>query len=204
MPRKVGRPAGDEANAALSKQLIIDAAIRLIKARGAEAVTVRNVCREADISNGTFYYHFKNKDDLLMYFLRETSFSGFALTTPIEQIAARITELYMHLIKCYMGFGLEFMKRFYSTGNQSLSAYMGEVDGRFEADTVMARSEEEMRLAMAQGIIRPDTDIHSVCMDICTIVKGCVFEWCLTAGAMEIESALSRIVTAYISAYLQL
>ena len=62
--------------------MILDAAVRIIKKKGAAALTVRSVCEEADVSNGTFYYHFKNKDDLLMSFLRETSFDGLSCKHP--------------------------------------------------------------------------------------------------------------------------
>ena len=75
MPGKSGRPTKQTAaEKEESKQLIINAAVKLISKKGADFITVRNVCREADIGTGTFYYHFKNKDDLLMYFLREISF----------------------------------------------------------------------------------------------------------------------------------
>ena len=203
MPRKSGRPPKSDGTETDNKQRIIDAAVKLIREQGADSITVRNVCREADIGTGTFYYHFKNKGDLLMYFLRETSFRGFALNTPLSQIADRTVELYMLLIARYMELGLDFMKSFYSTGNRSLSAYMGEVDGAFEPYTVMARSEVELTQAQEQGYIKKGADVHTLCMDICTIVKGCVFEWCLTDGTMELEQALSRIVKGYLQPYLR-
>ena len=195
MPRKSGRPP--KAEGENSRQQIIDAAVGIIKKQGADHVTVRNVCNEADIGIGTFYFHFKNKDDLLMYFLGDISFEGFELSTDPEDIDLRIVELYMHLIDRYMEFGMDFMKSFYSTKNKSLSAYMGETEGVFPAGTVMARSEKEILLARERGIIVKSADIHRICMDICTIVKGCVFEWCLTDGRMDLPNTLQRLVSAY-------
>ena len=138
-----------------------------------------------------------------MHFLMETSFDTFELMAPLSNVAGRISELYMHLVDKYMDLGLDFMKSFYSTGNRSLSAYMGELDGVFAPGTVMARSEEEMNAALAGGYLKSDADIHLICMDICTIVKGCVFEWCLNNGSMDIESALHRIIGLYLDIYLQ-
>lgn len=93
------------------------------------------------------------------------------------------------------------MKSFYTAGNRLLSAYMSEVNGQFEPDTVMARSEREITAAQAQGIIKKSANIHEICMDICTIVKGCVLEWCLMEGNMDINSALQRIINLYIQSY---
>jgi AcrR family transcriptional regulator len=199
MSNRSGRPAkGSEQN---SKEKIINEAVSIIRRKGADAVTVRDVCESAGLSIGTFYHYFRDKDDLMMHFLRETSFDSYEFLTPLSDIAGRITELYMHLIGKYMDLGLDFMKSFYSTSNQSLSAYMGEVNGAFASGTVMARSEAEMRNALSAGFIKADTDIHTVCMDICTIVKGCVFEWCLNDGRPDIESILHRILENYLRSF---
>lgn len=200
MSNRSGRPAkGKEKN---SKERIIESTIDIIKKQGADAVTVRNVCDKADLSIGTFYHYFRDKDDLLMYFLSEIQFEGCELTTDLSRISERICELYMKLINRYMELGLDFMKSFYSTGNRSLSAYMGEIDGGFAPGTVMARSETELENAKKNGYINKNADIHTLCTDICTIVKGCVFEWCLNDGKTNIEPVLFRIVEGYLSDFL--
>ena len=200
MSKRSGRPL--QANSEASKQSIIDAAVRLIKNGSADAITIRNICTEAGISNGTFYFHFKNKDDLLMYFLKETSFDTSMLETPIRNIADRSVELYMILVNRYRELGLDFMKSFYSTGNKPLSAYLGEQNGSFPEGTIMARNESDIREAHSMQVLSLDTDPHIMAMDICTIVKGCVFEWCLTDGNMDIRKTLNRIIHGYFQQYL--
>ena len=202
MPRKCGRPPKTETHTE-SRQKIIDAAVELISHYGADALTVRRVCAAADLSIGTFYHYFEDKDDLMMFFLRETSFDDFDLKTPMENISDRISELYMRLIRRYMELGEPFMKSFYTTGNRSLSAYMGERDGRFAAGTVMERSERELSAAMRMGIVKSSVDLHTVCQDICTIIKGCVFEWCLDDGKPDIKATVYRIVGNYLSSCLR-
>lgn len=200
MANKRGRPskASEPADA---KQKLIDTTVELIKKYGADTITVRSVCEEAGLSIGTFYHHFQNKDDLLMYFVREASFDTFVLETPLEDVAGRICELYMHLIDRYLTLGEEFMKSFYTTGNKALSAYMGQENGCFADGTVMARCERELIDAREQGFLKKDADPHLLSMDICTIVKGCVFEWALDDGRMDIAESLRRIVKAYLETY---
>lgn len=198
MPRKCGRPSKTAAPMD-ARQKLIDAAIAIIKRDGADAVTVRGVVEESGLSIGTFYHHFQNKDDLLMFFVKETSFDSFVLETPLEQFPERICELYFHLIDRYLSMGEDFMKRFYTTGNQALSAYMCENDGHFAEGTVMARCERETEAAIAAGVLKKRTNAHTLSMDICTIVKGCVFEWALNDGKMEIRETLLRIIQRYCS-----
>uniref|UniRef100_UPI0026EEB266 TetR/AcrR family transcriptional regulator n=1 Tax=Anaerovibrio lipolyticus TaxID=82374 RepID=UPI0026EEB266 len=136
---------------------------------------------------------------LMMHFVRGLSFETVELTAPTSDIAGRITELYMHLIRQYMSLGIAFMRSFYTPDNQALHTYMGETDGKFAAGTVMARCERELVTAQAGGGIPKKADIHQMSADICTIVKGCIFEWCLSEGKMDIEAAVQRMLKAYMA-----
>ena len=196
--KKCGRPPKKD-NPEENKEKIIAAAIALIEEQGADCITVRRVCEKADIATGTFYYHFRNKDDLMMHFVRGLSFETVELTVPTSDIAGRIAELYMLLIRQYMSLGIAFMRSFYTSGNQALRTYMGEIDRKFAAGTVMARCEQEFVKAQAEGCITQNTDIHQMSADICTIVKGCIFEWCLSDGKMDIEAAVQRMLKAYMA-----
>ncbi len=48
-----------------NRQRILDAAARMFRERGFEAVTVSEVMKAADLTHGGFYNHFKSKDDLI-------------------------------------------------------------------------------------------------------------------------------------------
>ena len=195
MPKKCGRPKGNISSD--NKEKIIAATLEIVKTEGTNDLKVRTVCEKADVATGTFYHYFKNKDDLLMHFVRILSFDEIELKTPLESIAKRICELYMHLIGKYLSMGKEFMKGFYSTGNTALSAYMGVTDGAFEAGTVMHRCEKEIQAAIDKGILSADCNAHQVSADICTIVKGIIFEWCLMDSKISIEETLNRIIQNY-------
>ncbi len=191
-----GRPRKTSNNTDAKKR-ITRAAAELISSGGIQAVTVRNVVRRSGLSTGTFYHHFANKDDLLMYFVKTESFCDKKLKSPIKNISDRIIELYMCLIDRYKELGLDFMKCFYTTDNKALCAYMGEETGEFLPDTVMFRCEEEIKKAIAAGILKSETDAHLISRDICTIVKGCVFEWCLSDGSTDLCKCMKRILKNY-------
>ena len=133
----------------------------------------------------------------MMSFVREESFDDFDLKTPPKDVAGRQVELYMHLIRRYQALGKDFMKQFYTTDNHALSAYLDEEDGRFSEGTVMARSEKELEICTQQGHLPATADLHLLAMDVCTIVKGCVFEWCLTRDRINIQETLQRILRLY-------
>ncbi|MFG2338416.1 TetR/AcrR family transcriptional regulator [Streptomyces yangpuensis] len=59
------------------RQRIIDAAIRVVGAKGIAGLSHRSVAAEADVPLGSTTYHFKTLDDLLVAALRQAN-EGFA------------------------------------------------------------------------------------------------------------------------------
>lgn len=64
-----------------TERKILNAALELMRRRGFDKVAVRDICREAGITTGAFYHHFRSKEALLE--------SGFA---PLDDYMARELE----------------------------------------------------------------------------------------------------------------
>ncbi|MCI8450987.1 MAG: TetR/AcrR family transcriptional regulator [Eggerthellaceae bacterium] len=58
--------AGEDRRIVRSKRALRDALIALMEERGYEAFTVNDLCARADLNRGTFYNHFRDKEDLLL------------------------------------------------------------------------------------------------------------------------------------------
>lgn len=54
-----------------TKEKIFKAAKRILQRSGYETLSIKNICEEAGVSNGSFYHHFKTKDDLLSYYIED-------------------------------------------------------------------------------------------------------------------------------------
>lgn len=53
-----------------NKIMIVEKAVELFKKKGANNVTILEICRELDIPRSSFYYHFKTKEEVIdSYFL---------------------------------------------------------------------------------------------------------------------------------------
>jgi AcrR family transcriptional regulator len=57
----VGRPK----KPIISKQLVIDTALRLIDEKGLEAISLRRLAETIGVNPGSLYYHYRYKDDIL-------------------------------------------------------------------------------------------------------------------------------------------
>ncbi len=49
-----------------SKTKLLDAALHVIRAKGYAATTVDDICHKAGVTKGSFFHHFKSKDDLAL------------------------------------------------------------------------------------------------------------------------------------------
>jgi TetR/AcrR family transcriptional repressor of nem operon len=71
-----------------SKTKLLDAALHLIRAKGYAATTVDDICHKAGVTKGSFFHHFKKKDELALaaaaYFNATTS--GFFTTAPYRKM----------------------------------------------------------------------------------------------------------------------
>ena len=78
-PRKRGRPPGQTAQGAATKDHLYGVAMRLISERGYEATTLRDIAKEAHVSVGLLYRYFPSKqavitalhDELSMEYARQ-------------------------------------------------------------------------------------------------------------------------------------
>ena len=51
--------------AIIKREKIIDAAVKVFLRKGFEKATVREIAREAGITTGAIYHHYRNKDELI-------------------------------------------------------------------------------------------------------------------------------------------
>ena len=186
-----------------TKERIFQAAKRILQKSGYEALSIKNICEEAGVSNGSFYHHFKTKDDLLSYYIEDQPRIGpdlLELPKDIPGVREGIIQVYLNYVKYCRELGVEFMAEYYDTKNQALNAAI-----RAERPypivpivTVQAYVEK----AVEAGIVRLNGEIEEFTTDIRMIVIGNVFEWCVKRGKADFEGNMSRSLGRYLDAVL--
>lgn len=62
---------GSNKTALKSQQRILEAMLNLMEAEKYDDITIKNICKKADISRQTFYYLFNSKDEIVIYYLND-------------------------------------------------------------------------------------------------------------------------------------
>lgn len=180
-----------------TKAKIFQAAKRILQKDGYEALSIKNICEEAGVSNGSFYHHFKTKDDLLSYYIEEQpSINPDLLDLPADAREAKnaIIYVYLNYVHYCEELGVEFMSNYYTPKNQSLNPLI-----RTERPYPIVTVHNYMEKCIAAGIIAPKLKLDDITTDIRMIVIGNVFEWCLKNGDTDFEENMKRSLETYLN-----
>ncbi len=139
-----------------SKKALLDAALSVFRAKGYTATRVEDVCAAAELTKGSFFHHFRSKEDLAIaaaeHWIRVTSPTFLSakyqsLPDPLERLLAYI-ELRKELlqgalpeISCFAG---TIIQEVYETHPAVRDACEKSITGH--AATLVADIEEAMRL----------------------------------------------------------
>lgn len=179
-----------------TKERIFCAAKAILKKKGYEELSIKNICEEAGVSNGSFYHHFKTKDDLLSYYIEEQpQINPDLLELPgsAKETKAGIIHVYLNYVDYCRELGVEFMSGYYDTKNQALNPVI-----RTKRPYPIVTVQTYVEKAMLEGIIKLNVGIEEFTTDIRMIVIGNVFEWCLRGGKTDFAGNMSRSLGKYL------
>lgn len=179
-----------------TKERIFRAAKHILQKKGYEELSIKNICEEAGVSNGSFYHHFKTKDDLLSYYIEDqprVNPDYLAVPKSAREVKRAIIEVYLNYVQYCRELGVEFISGYYDTKNQALNAAI-----RTERPYPIVTVQNYVEKAVRAGIISLRGEIEEFTTDIRMIVIGNVFEWCLRNGEADFEGNMSRSLERYL------
>ena len=183
-----------------TKQRIYEAASEILEKQGFTSLTVSNICKYAKVSNGSFFYHFKTKDDLLIYYVYD-QFAVFREAHHFDDAVAglpfdeKILIFYDYWADYICELGLEFASNFYHTKNRSL-----DVRRWNQRDPVSLWNfpGECLTEAKREGQLKEGVSVDYCVEILASIIKGIVFDWCLCDGVFEMCSRIRTVMCPYL------
>lgn len=163
-----------------TRRAIIEAAAQLVRQKGFEKMTVRDVCDRAGVTTGAFYHHFASKEALLVQGFSslddylEEALGAYDYRHPAEKLMA--------LLQCYAqymeDFGWQNMSLYYTRRLSDPAASPMSPD-RFTLRTVGECFAELSRM----GELSPSYD-PALAADFCfRHFRGVVIDWILHQGS---------------------
>lgn len=103
MVTTLAKPVKLSPKRAATRQHLIETAISIFAEKGIEKTSVLEITQKASVSNGTFYYHFKDKDVLVK------EVRSILMTTFIDELHAKIDTIEDPRLK--IAYGIQWMTR---------------------------------------------------------------------------------------------
>ncbi|GAA2078321.1 TetR/AcrR family transcriptional regulator [Actinomadura alba] len=176
----VGRPPAERADAAQNRRKILEAASRIVAARGVESLSMDEVAREAGVGVGTVYRRFGDRAGLLYALIddREREFQETFLhgdpplgpgAEPLRRIRAFIDAL---------------VDRTEAQSTLLVMAEMDSPDARF-ADGAYAVYHTHLATLISQA--RPGTDAHYLADALLAPLAANLFRYQRRARGMDVD-----------------
>ncbi len=173
-----------------TRQLIFDTAMDLFEKKGYDRVTVDDICEKAGVAKGTFYNHFKSKNQVIVEeFLKIDAYYGEILDKLQRKKKSQIDIMsdFIILTLKYIGDkGIETIK----------VTYHSQIGPGLELSPVASSQrplyqivEQIVEQAQEAGEIRTDMSAASITQNVVRFTRGVVYDWCLQNGGFDLEQA---------------
>jgi len=161
-----------------SKTKLLDATLKVVRAKGYSATRIEDVCAEAGLTKGSFFHHFKSKEDLALSAVAhwDATTAAFFATAPYHDAADPLSRViaYIELRKailtgdlpdftCFVG---TIVQETYQTHPEVSAAAAGTISGHaktFEAD---------IRAAMREHNVSGGWTAESLALHFQAVIQG--------------------------------
>ena len=161
-----------------SKTKLLDAALKVVRAKGYTATRIEDICAEAGLTKGSFFHHFTSKEDLVLaavahWGARTTAFFVDApyhdRPDPLDRLIA-----YVEFRKAMMTGELPEFTCFLGTIIQETYVTHTDINAACERTlTAHARTlEADIREAMRQHQVRCDWSAETLALHIQAVIQG--------------------------------
>ena len=177
-----------------TREKLLVTSLDLMKRKGYQSTTVRDICAEADISVGTFYSYFPSKTDLF-FDIYKTGDDYFSETVAyrIEGSNAkeRILDFFRYYAKLNIDTGIDLVRVLYNPENSWF--IKKRPMHRLLADIIAA--------GLARKELATERGENEIVDYLFTIARGCCYNWCITGGELDLSSELNKYISMALEAY---
>ncbi|MGI5936737.1 MAG: TetR/AcrR family transcriptional regulator [Oscillospiraceae bacterium] len=168
---------------AMTRERIYKAAIALMKEKGYQGASIRDICKRASVSPGTFYSYFESKLDILKEIYRPGD--EFFRTAVIKELESKdffqqLRIFFSAYARLNINTGIDVMRVLFNPENEWFTH---------------PRSMQEVlaiiiRYGMECNILSEETNVRQMVDNIFTVLRGVCFAWCIYNASFDLEERM--------------
>lgn len=198
--------------AKLTKEKIFKTALDLINKKGFESVTVSEICQESGVAKGTFYVHFKSKEDIMKenydsdmseYVLKNfddfilNEYEAFSKNNPNKSIKEKIVQFLKGEFMYANHVGYDIICRAYLTN--LADSINGKENYHFENRQFLPILKTLINEGIENKEFSKYDDLDTLIIYIESFCRGIMTTWCLSKGNFNIVEIGEKHIRTLIS-----
>ena len=187
--------------ASQTKNKIFTSATELFNEIGFDKVTIRDICKKAEVALGTFYLHFNSKHEIL-YEIYHKADDLFEYKQISERKDLNTFEKIVEIIRIQLSMASTFHLK--SDSIKQLYIYQIESDNKYflsEDRKLFKQLHKIVEDAQLDGEIRNDVNSHDISWRILRFSRGIIFDWCLHNCDYDIMEFGIQETTFYLQSF---
>jgi TetR/AcrR family acrAB operon transcriptional repressor len=193
-------------DALATRDSILDAAEQLFVKQGVSGTTLQHIATAAGVTRGAIYWHFLDKGAMFNAMMErvKTPLEAAAQLADRDSTVAPLEALRRHIL-CVLQVTVEDPKarRVFeiATLKMEFTDELNEVRERRKQNQElwMARTEQRIRAAVANGQVKPDVDPFAVALGLWAILDGLLRAWLLDPQAFDLMKVGAQIVDTHLA-----
>lgn len=185
--------------AAKTKNRIFETANELIEKKGYNQVTIREICKQAEVAKGTFYHYFSAKEDIILEIYKkvdkyydELIKKGFSSDDPVQKIIEVVTYKAIYVQKCKIDKVKEVYKAQMEVGNNFF------ISKQRSSYKILYNIIEK---AQANNEFKTNQTAAELTKIIGLSVRGVIYDWCINNGSYDLETYLKKYIKTIIEIF---
>ena len=170
-----------------TRESLLSAAMSLMKDRGYYGTTIRDICRKANVSVGTFYTYFTSKQDVFTdIFSAADDLFVNSVSNEIkgDTVCDKIVDYFHYYARLNLDSGIEVMKVVYNSEN----TWFTRKRPMHEVLTNLIIEGQN------NGELIKDTTPEDMNFFLYTIARGCCYNWCIRDGHYSLENQMADFI----------
>lgn len=166
-----------------SKERVFEAAIEIMEKKGWENTTIRDICKKANISIGTFYNYFSTKNDIF-YEIYKQADDIFLSTASDINAKDTAKEKIICYFRCYarlnIDTGLEELKLLFNPNNRWF----------LTKRTMQVILADIIKEGQQNGELKKTMTPDEMVEYLFVLMRGVSYDWCISSGGYDLEKKM--------------
>ena len=182
-----------------TKNKLLQIATDLIREKGYDQVKLTDICKEAGVSIGAFYHHFKNKADIVQELYAQCDDVFEKEVYPLFEKRTDIDAV-MDYLACQMdygeAFGIDMVTQVYKAQMTDGTEFFLSMDRGLPKGLVSI-----LMHLQDFNVVKKNTCPEEIAKELLIISRGVLYNWCQCRGNYNLKDMNRKIISNYMKNY---